>query len=145
MCVLNEKKNTTSFVRDTRVDRHSDGHLEVFLLLLSQATTAVSINGGTRALAPRYAERGGQVAAMVSLVPGGFWVGAGGVLMVAAVAPGGGEAAGAQPPPLRVVGGVGVSGASADEDEHCALVGAQGAASLLCVSYLGSCARFNLS
>lgn len=107
-----------------------DERLEGPYLLLSQATTAVSINGGTRALAPRYAERGGQVAAMVSLsAPGGFWVGAGGVLMVApaAVPDGSGEPEGAAAP-LRVVGGVGVSGASADEDEHCALVGAQGAA-----------------
>ncbi len=70
--------------------------------------------GGTRALKDRYASRLGQVAAMVDLAPGGFWVGAGGVLIIEK-----GET-------LRVVGGVGVSGASADEDEHCALTGAQG-------------------
>ena len=88
----------------------------------------MSVNGGTRALGPRYAERGNQVTAMANLAPGGFWVGAGGVLMMAPVEQGSGEDDNdaSAPAPMRVIGGVGVSGASADEDEHCAIVGAQG-------------------
>jgi hypothetical protein len=86
----------------------------------------VSVNGGTRALAPRYAERGNQVTAMVNLAPGGFWVGAGGVLMMAPAESSSKDDESASKSPMRVIGGVGVSGASADEDEHCAIVGAQG-------------------
>ena len=44
---------------------------------------------------------------------GGFWTGAGGVLITHADG--------------TVVGAVGVSGASADEDEHCGLIAAQSA------------------
>ena len=86
----------------------------------------MSVNGGTRALAPRYAERGNQVTAMVNLAPGGFWVGAGGVLMMAPAESSSKDDESASKSPMRVIGGVGVSGASADEDEHCAIVGAQG-------------------
>lgn len=77
----------------------------------------MSVYGGTRSLKDRYADRVGQVAAMVDLAPGGFWVGAGGVLIT--------EKSHAAGGPTKVVGGVGVSGASADEDEHCAIAGAQ--------------------
>ena len=80
-----------------------------------KATTAASVHGNTRDLKDRYADRVGQVVNMVAANQpnGGFWVGAGGVLITLEDG--------------TVVGAVGVSGGSADEDEHCGVIAAHSA------------------
>ena len=81
-----------------------------------KATTCVAMNCSTRSLKERYADRQGQLTSMIALTPGGFAPFPGVIIMIRENLR----------DTRRIIGAVGVSGASADEDEHCALVGAHG-------------------
>jgi len=78
-----------------------------------KASTCVAMNCSSRSLKDRYLDRPGQLTSMIVTTPGGLAPFPGGVLLMSQ-----------KETPPRVVGAVGVSGASADKDEHCAVVAA---------------------